>query len=101
MTRTTKIALMSLLPLAIVSTVVLSAAGAGGAAGLAQPRLTAITSRLDARTTSVIIEASEPLPYVATRPDPLTLFVDFRHVNIQGSAAPTIDRSPRGPIASV
>src|SRR5262249_27385270 len=46
------------------------------------------------------IEASEPVPYVATRPDPLTLYIDFRNVSADGlldvAAAAT-----KGPIQGV
>ena len=43
-------------------------------------KLTTITSRGDARSATLVIEATEPVPYVATRPDPLTVVVDFRNV---------------------
>ena len=47
-------------------------------------RLKAISSRVTSTGTSLVIEASEPVPYVATRPDPLTLFIDFRNVTTDG-----------------
>ena len=73
------------------------------AAGGAIPgaRLTAITSKADGRSASLVIEATEPLPYIATRPDPLTLVVDFRNVSVQGAAAPNVKTDAAGPIASV
>ena len=37
-------------------------------------RLTAISSRVGGKGASLVIEASAPVPYVATRPDPLTVF---------------------------
>ena len=37
--------------------------------------------------TSLVIEASDPVPYVATRPDPLTLYIDFRNVGADGLAS--------------
>jgi len=37
--------------------------------------------------TSLVIEASDPVPYVATRPDPLTLYIDFRNVSVDGLAS--------------
>ncbi len=61
--------------------------------------LTTITSRGDARSATLVIEATEPVPYVATRPDPLTVVIDFRNVapgNIAASSARLT-----GPIASV
>lgn len=52
------------------------------AAGAVVPeaRLTAITSKVSAKSASLVIEASEPVPYVTTRPDPLTIVLDFRNV---------------------
>jgi type IV pilus assembly protein PilQ len=47
-------------------------------------RLKAISSRVTSTGTSLVIEASEPVPYVATRPDPLTLYIDFRNVAADG-----------------
>ena len=35
---------------------------------------------------SLVIEATEPVPYVATRPDPLTVLLDFRNVGAEGVA---------------
>src|SRR5512138_1018871 len=49
-------------------------------------RLKAISSRVTSTGTSLVIEASEPVPYVATRPDPLTLYIDFRNVASDGLA---------------
>ena len=43
-------------------------------------RLKAISSRLNAKGASLVIEASEPVAYTATRPDPLTVLLDFRNV---------------------
>ena len=40
---------------------------------VAAVRLKAISSRVSAKGASLVIEASEPVAYVATRPDPLTL----------------------------
>jgi hypothetical protein len=63
---------------------------AAGTAAAVGARLTAITSRADARSTSLVIEATEPVPYVATRPDPFTVIVDFRNVTVQGAEAPSV-----------
>ena len=62
-------------------------------------KLTTITSRGDARSATLVIEATEPVPYVATRPDPLTVVVDFRNVAPGSLAANTVRLA--GPIASV
>ncbi len=47
-------------------------------------RLKSISSKVTSKGTSLVIEATEPVPYVATRPDPLTLFIDFRNVAAEG-----------------
>src|SRR5919204_1636699 len=75
---------------------------AGHAAGssAAGPRLTAISSHLHGRGASLVIEATAPVPYVATHPDPLTLLVDFRNVGAEGLAA-TANAAARGPIANI
>jgi hypothetical protein len=53
---------------------------AAGASKISEARLTAITSRVNAKSASLVIEASEPVPYIASRPDALTLLLDFRNV---------------------
>ncbi len=50
-------------------------------------RLKTITSRATTTGTSLVIEASDPVPYVATQPDPLTLYIDFRNVSADGLAS--------------
>ena len=50
-------------------------------------RLKTITSRATSTGTSLVIEASDPVPYVATRPDPLTVYIDFRNVTADGLAS--------------
>ena len=49
---------------------------------------------------SLVIEATAPVPYVATRPDPLTVFVDFRNVGADGLAN-SVAASAKSPIAGV
>src|ERR1700676_3406708 len=63
-------------------------------------RLKAISARVSSKGTSLVIEATEPVPYVATRPDPLTLVLDFRNVGTDGLAN-SITANARSPIASV
>jgi len=63
-------------------------------------KLTTISSKADARSATLVIEATEPVPYVATRPDPLTVMVDFRNVDA-GAIAAAAGLQARGPIASV
>jgi len=48
-------------------------------------RLTSVSARSGSDVTSVLIEASEPVSYVTTRPDPLTVLVDLRHVRAAGA----------------
>ena len=50
-------------------------------------RLKTITSRATTTGTSLVIEASDPVPYVATRPNPLTVYIDFRNVTADGLAS--------------
>jgi len=63
-------------------------------------RLTAISSKVGAKGASLVIEASEPVAYTATRPDPLTLLLDFRNVGA-GSVANSVVASSKSPIAGV
>ena len=49
------------------------------------PHLTAVSGKVDGKTTTVVIEVSEPVPYVATQPDPFTVLVELR--NVDGSRA--------------
>ena len=62
-------------------------------------RLKTITSRATSAGTSLVIEASDPVPYVATRPDPLTVYIDFRNVSVDGLAS--FAANAKGPIAGV
>ena len=62
-------------------------------------RLKTITSRATSAGTSLVIEASDPVPYVATRPDPLTLYIDFRNVSVDGLAS--FAANAKGPIAGI
>jgi len=63
-------------------------------------RLTAISSKVGAKGASLVIEASEPVAYTATRPDPLTLLLDFRNVGA-ASVANSVVASSKSPIAGV
>jgi type IV pilus assembly protein PilQ len=63
-------------------------------------RLTAISSHVTTSGTSLVIEASEPVPYVATRPDPLTLYIDFRNVAVDGIRN-AVAAAIKGPIEGV
>ncbi len=58
---------------------------AAGAAAGATVRLTNISTRVHANGASLVIEATEPVPYLTSRPDPLTVLVDLRNVGAVGS----------------
>ena len=49
-------------------------------AGAETPALRSISSRLDGALSTVLIEASEPVAYLTSQPDPLTVLVDLRNV---------------------
>jgi len=83
--------------------VAFAAAGAlvgasGPAAGPSTIRLKTISARANAKGASLVIEATEPVGYSLTRPDPLTVLVEFRNVtpgvvaNTVGAAASPISR---------
>src|SRR5881394_2144915 len=76
------------------------ASAPAGPAPVNAVRLTAISSRVHARGASLVIEATEPVAYVASRPDPLTVFVDFR--NVDGNRVTnSVTGNARSPIAGV
>ncbi|MGE5814025.1 MAG: secretin N-terminal domain-containing protein, partial [Acidobacteriota bacterium] len=56
------------------------------AAGGAPVRLVGISPGADAVDQAVVIEASEPVAYSVSRPDPLTVLVEMRNVNVEGAA---------------
>ena len=63
-------------------------------------RLKTISARVDSKTVSLVVEATEPVPYVMTRPDPLTVLLDFRNVSFEG-VANRVKATEKGPIARV
>ncbi len=72
----------------------------GAAGGAAAATLKSIASRVDDRMGVVTIEASAPVPYTASQPDPRTYVVELRDVEALGFAnAFTAD--PRHPIGAV
>jgi type IV pilus assembly protein PilQ len=72
-----------------------SPAAIGGAV-----RLRAISSRVNSKGTALLIEATDPVAYVATRPDPLTVVVDVRNVTAEGITNAVV-ADPKSPIAAV
>jgi type IV pilus secretin PilQ/predicted competence protein len=49
------------------------------------PKLKSLSSSAGRRITTVSIETSDPVAYVTSRPDPLTLFIDLRDVDVSGA----------------
>ena len=56
-----------------------------GGDGVSSARLVGVFSRVEGRATEIVIETSEPVAYVTSRPDPLTLLVDLRNVTAGSS----------------
>ncbi len=78
------------------------AVGGHASGGAAPPlaHLSSISANTAAGGASVVIEASEPVAYVASRPDPLTVLVDLRNATVAG-VANRVAASPVGPVAAV
>lgn len=68
-------------PITVTLAVILTASGISAMGGAETPALKSITSRLDGAITTVLIEASEPVAYLTSQPDPLTVLVDLRNVS--------------------
>jgi type IV pilus secretin PilQ/predicted competence protein len=84
----------------VLGGVLANASGPAPGAGAAVAQLKAISARVDGKGASLIIEASEPTAYVASRPDPLTVYVDFRNVGAQ-TVANRFALDAKSPIAGV
>lgn len=65
-----------------------------------RPRLMAINSSIKPTGVSLVIEATRPAAYVATRPDPLTIYLEFRNVGALG-VLNRFTPDARSPIAAV
>src|SRR5262245_18688553 len=90
------------LPLLLTALVVGALAHASGQSGgsAATARISDISLRVNSKVTSLVIEVSASVPYVATRPDPVTVILEFRNT----TAKPTVHsvaRSVRKSIAAV
>jgi len=59
-------------------------------------RLKTISAKVNGKGASLLIEATEPVAYVASRPDPLTLLLDFRNVGAEG-VANSVSANARSP----
>src|SRR5262249_14175525 len=94
--------LAALVCVALASALAAAAGPAAGTSVAATPRLKTISAK-STRTgsTSLVIEASEPVAYVATRPDPLTLQLEFRNATVDASVVKAIDAGAKGLIATV
>jgi type IV pilus assembly protein PilQ len=80
--------LMSAAVLVAALAITMAADGsASGGAARTLPVLRAVSASLDGATSTVRIEATEPVSYVTSRPDPLTLLIDLRNVTVAGTAA--------------
>jgi type IV pilus assembly protein PilQ len=66
----------------------------------AQARINEISLRVNSKATSLVIEVSEPVPYVATRPDPVTVILEFRNTTAKGTVH-SVAKSVRDSIAAV
>jgi len=72
--------LMWAAPLMAALAVTLTASGPPVADG---PDVRSISGRLDGGVSTVLIESSEPVAYLTSQPDPLTVFVDLRNARTE------------------
>ena len=77
-----------------------NAAAPPGTTAIATVRLKTISARVNAKGASLVIEASEPVAYTTSRPDPLTVLLDFRNVGA-AEVANSVAADVKSPIASV
>ncbi len=89
-------------PMAAVLAATLAASGGApvARADADAPALRSISSRLDGTISTVLIEASEPVAYLTSQPDPLTVLVDLRNVKGGPRAANALG-SPLAPVTGV
>ncbi|HTM31508.1 MAG TPA: type IV pilus secretin PilQ [Vicinamibacterales bacterium] len=74
--------------------------GLSAASTVPAARLTAISSTADGHRSSLLIEASEPVAYQTSQPDPSTLVVELRNV-VAGDYANGFTAAPGSPIRAV
>lgn len=89
-----------LLTLTAAAGALLTASGSASLSPTSDVRLKTISARTGANGATLVIESTEPVGYVATRPDPLTLALDFRNVDAT-SVANQVVANANGPIAGV
>lgn len=68
----------------LAAALVASLAATGDVPGADGPAVRSISGRLDGEVSTVRIESTEPVAYLTSQPDPLTVFVDLR--NARGDA---------------
>jgi len=90
---------LPLLLILLTAGALVSVSGQAPGAG-AQARITDVSLRVTSKATSLVIEVSEPVPYVATRPDPVTVILEFRNTTAKGTVH-SVAKSVRDSIAAV
>lgn len=84
----------------VLAGVFVDAAGPTVSLPSASAQLKTISTRVQRDNTQLVVEATEPVPFVTQRPDPYTVLLDFRNVGAQGLAN-RVAPAPGGPIADV
>src|SRR4030095_17189446 len=74
-------------PIVAVLALTVMASRTAALGGAETPALKSISSRLDGAVSTLLIEASEPVAYLTSQPDPLTVLVDLRNVDAASLAA--------------
>ena len=98
--RIPRLVLVAPLVAALAVTLAARAPVSRSEAGADTPALRSISSRLDGAVSTVLIEASEPVAYLTSQPDPLTVLVDLRNVQA-GSLAALPVTAMLAPVAAV
>ena len=88
--------LLLVAPLVAALAVTLTASGAVSRyeAGADTPALRSISSRLDGAVSTVLIEASEPVAYLTSQPDPLTVLVEVERAPGASTSAKAMADKP-------
>ncbi len=73
--------LVLMTPIVAALALSLTASRPAAIGGAEAPALKSISSRLDGAISTVLIESSEPVAYLTSQPDPLTVLVDLRNVS--------------------
>ena len=89
--RSRYLRLMWAAPLMAILAVSVAASGPAATDG---PAIRAISGRTDGALSTVLIESSEPVAYLTSQPDPLTVFVDLRNARTEGVPAAVAVKEP-------